>query len=93
MPHAESQSTEREKLFPLQASRDDFLRVSCTSVDQEGTTILLRADAGVEDIEATTTTNAQAAACEEFAKPSEKRQQQRMTAWGDEQSRQFDPEG
>ena len=92
-PRAETQPTERETKFPLQANVDGFLHVSCTSVDQEGTTILLRADIGVNNVETTTTTTAHAAAREKFARPSRKRQEQRMTAWGDEQSRQFDPGG
>ena len=57
-PYAESQSTEREGIFPLQASLD-----FCTSPEQ-GITILLQADAGVDDDE--TTTSDQAAACEEL---------------------------
>ena len=84
-PHAESQSTEREGNFPLQASLD-----FCTSPEQ-GTTILLEADAGVDDDE--TTTSDQAAACEKFASPSKKRQQQRMAAWGNDQTKQFGPRG
>ena len=90
-PHPESQSMEREIMFPLQASLDSFLRVS-TNLDKEGTIILLQPDVGV-DGEEKTTTLAQAAAREEFAKPSKKRQQQRMTAWTTEQSKQLNPRG
>ena len=45
---AETQSTERELFFPLQASVDGFLQ-GCTSLDQEGTIILLQPDVGVDD--------------------------------------------
>ena len=45
-PHAKTQSTEREGSFPLQANVDGFLHV-CTSPEQ-GTTILLQADTGVD---------------------------------------------
>ena len=62
--------------FPSQASLD-----ACTSLEQ-GTTILLQADARADDDE--TATSEQAAAREEFARASKKRQQQRMTAWGDD---------
>ena len=44
---AESQSTESEGIFPLQASVDGFLHVSCTSPEQE--CILLQPDIGVDD--------------------------------------------
>ena len=46
LPHAGTQSTEREVFFPLQARLDGF-----TSLDQEGTTILLQTDVGVDDAE------------------------------------------
>ena len=78
VPRAETQSTEREKHFLLQASVDVFLDVSCKSSEQ-GTTILLQADVGVDDAEITTT-NAQAAAREAFARTSKNRKQQRMVA-------------
>ena len=84
---------EREGIFPLQANIVCFLHVSCTSLDQEGTASLLQADVGVDNVETTTTTNAQAAVCEEFARPSKKRQQQNMTAWSDEKSKQVGPGG
>ena len=41
---AESRSTEREELFPLRASVDSFLRISCSSPKQE--CILLQRDRG-----------------------------------------------
>ena len=90
-PHAESQSTKGEVIFPLQASRDSFLHVN-TSLDQEGTIILLQPDVGVDDEEKTITSE-QVAACEEFTRPSKKRRQQRITAWTTERSKQFDPGG
>ena len=88
---AEMQSTEKEEVFPLQVSFDGFLHV-CTSLEQEWTTILLQADVGVDD-EETTTTNAQGVGWEEFLRPLKKRQQQRMTVWGINQTKQFDPGG
>ena len=70
---AEMQSTEREGIFPLQTSVD-----GCTSPEQEWTTtMLLKTNVGVDDVE-TTTTNAQAAACEEFARPPKNQQQRRV---------------
>ena len=89
---AETQSTKREQIIPLQASVDGFLRFNCTSPEQE--CVLLQPDVGVDDNDkATTCTSEQAAAHEEFARPSKERQQQRMTAWTTEQSKQFDPGG
>ncbi|CAN0207771.1 unnamed protein product, partial [Ascophyllum nodosum] len=82
---AESQSTEREGTFPLQASVDGFLYVSYTSPEQE--CILLQADVGANIRK--TTSSEQVAAREEFARPSKKRQQQRMTSWTTEQSKQL----
>ena len=46
---AKTQSTERKINFRLQASLDGVFHVSCTSLEQEGTTILLQADAGLDD--------------------------------------------
>ena len=90
LPHAETQqTTEREGIFPFQASVDGFLHVDCTrSPDQEGTN-LLQADVVVKP-EATT---AQAAAREDFARPPKNRQQRRVIAWGAEKTKQFDPGG
>ena len=79
---AETQSTEREEIVPLQAIVDGVLRFNCTSPDQEDIIILLQPNVGVDDKDKTTTcTSEQAAAREEFARPSKKRQQQRMAAW------------
>ena len=89
-PHAESQSTEEEGIFPLQASLKGFLHV-CTSPEQEST-FLFQVDVGIND-EETTITNAQAIAHKEFARPPKNRQQQRVTAWGAEQIKQLDPGG
>ena len=83
---AGTQSTEREELFPLQASLD-----GCMSLDQEGTIILLQTNVGLDDAE-TTNFKAHIAAREDFARPPKKRQQQRA-AWGNEQAKQFDPGG
>ena len=88
VPRAKTQQKEKKGRFSLQASVDGFLHVDCTrTLNQEGTS-LLQADVGVDD-EATTTT-AQAAACEEFARPPKKWQERRVTAWGTEQTKQFD---
>ena len=86
---AESQLTEREGIFTLQASVGGFLRVSCTSPEQE--CILLQPDVGMDD--EGKIISEQTAAREEFARPSNKREQQRMTAWTTEQSKQLDPGG
>ena len=66
---AENQSTEREGFFLLQAIVNAFLHVSCTSPGQEW--ILLQEDVGA-NVEKTTDSE-QAAAREEFARPSKKR--------------------
>ena len=68
-----------------------FCTFVCTSTEQ-GTTVSLQADIRVDDGE-TTTTNAQATAHEEFARPPKNRQQQRVTSRGAEQTKQFDPGG
>ena len=72
-------------MFPLQFNLD-----SCTSLDQERTTILLQTEVGTDDAEKEIT-NAQAAVCEEFARPPKNRQQRRVTASDSEQTKQFDP--
>ena len=72
--NVESRSTEREGTFLLQASVDGVLHVSCTGPEQEW--ILHQVDVGVK---LERSTSEQAAAREEFAKPSKRRQQQRMT--------------
>ena len=71
LPRAGKHSMERDGIFPIQASLD-----GCTSPEQG---MLLQADVGVDDEEATTI-NAQAAAREEFARPPKNRRQQRVTA-------------
>ena len=86
---AETQSTERERNCPLQASVDGFLHI-CTSPEWTAI-ILLQADVGT-NVEKTTNSE-QAAAREEFARPSKKRQQQRMTACSKDPTKQFDPGG
>ena len=86
----ESQSGERERIFPLQASVDVSLNVRYTSPGQACG--FLQPDVGVDDEEKTATFQ-QTAAREEFARPSNERQQQRMTEWTTKESRQFDPGG
>ena len=89
---AETQLTEREGIFPLQVSVDGVSHVSCTSPEQECAS--LQPDVGVDDENETPTcTSGQTAAREEFARPSKKRQQPRMTAWGKHQTNLFDPGG
>ena len=82
---AEIQSTEKEDIFPLQAGRNGG-----TSPEQEWTLNLLQADVGVKP---EISTSEQAAARKDFARSSKKRQQQRMTAWGNDQTKQLDPGG
>ena len=79
-------STDTEEIVTLQASVDGFLRLNCTSPEQE--CILFQPEVGVDDNNETTTQ--QAAAREEFARPTKKRQQQGVTARSTEQSKQFD---
>ena len=67
---------------------DGILRFNCTGSDQEDAIILLQPDVGMGDNNETT--SQQAAAREEFAIPTKKRQQQGMTAWSAEQNKQFD---
>ena len=67
-----------------------ILRSNCTSTEQEYI-LLHQPDAGVDDEKETTAaTSQQAAVCEDFASPSEKRQQQGKTASATEQNKQFD---
>ena len=85
VPRAETQSTERKWFFPLQASLD-----GCTSLDWKDTTNVPQSDV---EMEPETATTAQAAARGKFARPPNKRQQGSVTAWGNKQSKQFDPRG
>ena len=86
---AETQSTEREEMFPLQANVDVFLRFNCTILEQE--CILFQPDVGVDDYDETKSSKVQAGARKEFAGLTIGRQQ-RETA-STEQSQQFDPGG
>ena len=86
---AETQSTERGEVFPLQAGVDVFLRVNCTCPEQEY--ILLQPDVGIDDNDETASSKVQAGARKEFARLPLGRQQ-RETA-STEQSKQFDPGG
>ena len=91
VPHDVTKQTEQAGTFPFQADVNDSLHVNCTSPEQEAATISLQTDVGVND--ETTITTAQAAAHEESARPPKNWQQRRVTAWGAEQIKQFDPEG
>ena len=62
---AETQSTGREGIFPLQASVDGFSRFNCTGLVQE--CILFQPDVGVDDNDETTSSKAQAGARKEVA--------------------------
>ena len=88
-PRAETQSTESEKVIPLQASVDDFLLFNCTSPEQE--CIVFQPDVGVDYNDEATTSKVKAGARKEFAGLPIGRQQ-RETALT-EQSKQFDPGG
>ena len=81
----ESQSTEREGAFPLQASVDGVLHVSYTRPEQE--CILHQVDVGANVQK--TMNSEKVVAREKFARPSKKRQQQRRTSWTTEQSKQL----
>ena len=74
---------------PFKTSIDGFLNPNFTSTEQE-CVLLHQPDVGVDDEKETTATSQQAAVREEFASPTEKRQQQGTTAWGTEQNKQFD---
>ena len=75
---------------PFKTSIDRFLNPNFTSTEQE-CGLLHQPDVGVDDDEKeTTATSQQAAVREEFVSPTEKRQQQRTTAWATEQNKQFD---
>ena len=94
---AETQIMEKEETFPFETSMDGFLRSNCTSTEQE--CILLQPDVGVNDNKVQPevgmddrngATTQQAAVCEEFVSPTEKRKQQGTTAWATEQHKQID---
>ena len=68
---------------------DGFLHSNCTSTEQKYT-LLHQPDVRVDDEKKTIATSQQAAVCEEFASPTEKRQQQGTTTWATEQNKQFD---
>ena len=74
---------------PFKTSTDDFLNPNFTSTEQD-CVFLHQPDVGVDDEKETTATSQQAAVREEFASPTEKRQQQGTTAWTTEQNKQFD---
>ena len=62
---AATQATEKEELFLHQANVEGFLRVNCTSPEQE--CIIFQPDVGVDDNNGTTSSKAQAATRKEFA--------------------------
>ena len=78
---AETQIMEEEEIFPFETSMDGFLRLNCTSTEQE--CILLQSDIGVNGNKVQSeigmddgndATTQQAAVREEFLSPTEKRQ-------------------
>ena len=73
----------------FKTSIDGFLNPNFTSTEQE-CVLLHQPDVGVDDEKETTATSQQAAVREEFASPTEKRQQRGTTAWATEQNKQFD---
>ena len=74
----------------FETSMDGFLNPNFTSTEQD-CALLHQPDVGVDDDEKeTTATSQQAAVREEFVSPTEKRRQQRTTAWATEQNKQFD---
>ena len=84
---AETQT--EEEPFHFGFSMDDFLRSNCRSTEQEYI-LLDQLDVGGYDEKEATATSQQAAVREEFASPTEKRQQQGATAWATEKNKQFD---
>ena len=75
---------------PFKTSTDEFLNPNFTRTAQE-CVLLHQPDVGVDDDEKETTATSQRAAVrEEFASPTEKRQQQGTTAWATKQNKQFD---
>ena len=83
---SQTESTEEEEIFPLEISMDFFLRLNCTSPEQEY--ILLQPDVGVDDNDEAKTSKVQAGAREEFARLQIGRQQPETAST--EQSKQFD---
>ena len=75
------------RFFHFEFSMDDFLRSNCRSTEQEYI-LLGQLDVGGDDEKEAT--SQQAAVREEFASPTEKRQQEGATAWATEQNKQFD---
>ena len=86
---AETQSTEREEIVPLEVSVDEFLLFNCSSLEQEF--ILFQPDVGVDDNNEATTPTVKAGAHKEFA-ALPIGWQKRETA-STEQSKQLDPGG
>ena len=81
-------STEEEEPFPPETSMNGFLHSNFTSPEQE--CILLKSDIGVDGNDEAAASKVQAGFREEFATPTEKRQQQGATAWATEENKQFD---
>ena len=74
---------------PSKTSIDGFLNPNFTSTEQ-WCVLLHQPDVRVDDEKETTATSQQAGVREEFASPTEKRQQKGTTAWATEQKKQFD---
>ena len=66
------------KNFFFETSMDGFLLSNCASLEQE--CILLQPDVGVDNEKETIATTQQVAVCEEFARPTKKRQKKKTTA-------------
>ena len=82
-------STEQVGFFPLETCVDGSMHSNCISPEQE-CILLHKPDVGVDNEKEITDISQQATVHEEFARPTKKRQRQRMKAWTTEQSKQFD---
>ena len=80
---------DEKSVFPFETSIDSFLCSNCSSTEQDYS-LLHQPDVGVDDEKETTATSQQATVREEIASPTEKRQQQRTTAWATKQNKQCD---
>ena len=80
----------RASRAPFKTSIDGFSNPNFPSTEQE-CVLLHQPDVGVDDDKKQTTAISQEAAVrEEFASPTEKREQQGTAAWATEQNKQFD---
>ena len=90
MPHTVTQQTDQEVTFPLQAGVDGFLRVDSTRIPKQGVNLPSQADI---EVKPETTTTAQVAAFQEFARTPKNRQQQGVLGWNTSKTRCLTQEG